>query len=147
MHSCLTWPSVTWSKTQTSAHYSKRFISPEWVLREIGKHLPYCYKLNMPLVWGAKLHRSPLNQKKRCSVIYIFYVHVIPTAQIITGAILIAYCGKHRLDKMLVKLKLTVNIPVSYTTYNFLPRLEGVVGLTYLLRNALLYSAPMWLLA
>ena len=73
------------------------------------------------------------------SVIHIFYVHVIPTAQIITRAILIAYCGKHRLDKMLVKLKLTVNIPVLYTTYNFLPRL----GLTYLLRNALLYSAPM----
>ena len=72
-----------------------------------------------------------------------FYVHIIPTAQIITRAILIACCGKHRLDKMLVKLKLTVNILVLYTTYNFLPRLEGVVGLTYLLRNALLYSAPM----
>ena len=70
----LTWPSVTWSKTQTSAHYSKRFISPEWVLREIGKHLPYCYKLNMPLVRGAKLHRSPLNQKKTCSVIFSMYM-------------------------------------------------------------------------
>ena len=44
---------------------------------------------------------------------------------------------------MLVKLKFTINILVLYTTYNFLPRLEGVVGLTYLLRNALLYSAPM----
>ena len=72
-----------------------------------------------------------------------FYVHVIPTSQIITRAILIACCGKHRLDKMLVKLKLTVNIPVLYTTYKFLPRVEGVVGLTYLLRKALLYSAPM----
>ena len=72
-----------------------------------------------------------------------FYVQVIPTPQIITRAILIACCGKHRLDKMLVKLKLKVNIPVLYTTYNFLPRVEGVVGLTYLLRNALLYSAPM----
>ena len=89
----------------------------------------------------------PTEPEEEVPVIYIFYVHVIPTAQIITGAMLIAYCGKHRLDKMLVKLKLTVNIPVSYTTYNFLPRLEGVVGLTYLLRNALLYSAPMWLLA
>ena len=73
----------------------------------------------------------------------IFYVHVIPTAQIITRAILIACFGKHKLDKMLVKLKLTVNIQFLYTTYDFLPRLEGVVGLTYLLRNALLYSAPM----
>ena len=73
----------------------------------------------------------------------IFYVHVIPTAQVITRAILIARFGKHRLDKMLVELKLTVNVPVLYTTYNFLPGLEGVVGLTYLLRNALLYSAPM----
>ena len=73
----------------------------------------------------------------------IFYVHVIPLAQIITRVIIIACFGKHRWDKMPVKLKLKVNIPVLYTTYNILPRLEGEVGLTYLLRNALLYSAPM----
>ena len=50
----------------------------------------------------------------------IFYVHVIPTAQIITRAILIACFGKHRLDKMPVKLKLTVNIPVTQLTTSYL---------------------------
>ena len=83
------------------------------------------------------------NEPQEDMLCNIFYVHVIPTAQIITRAILIACFCKHSLDKMSVKLKLKVNIPVLYTTYNFLPRLEGVVGLTYLLRKALLYSAPM----